>query len=208
MSILLYFLFVLLLVRLTKLETKFSILTAILITYVFYQHPSNIIDNIFKLKSKLSKNNTPTENIPEIISKEWYLYWKKYFNDIKEYNYENYFDIMKSLKHYHQLYNEIFSGLEMPKHHLDKLSMLQKEILNTIQSTIHNLPVTKNETLENILSLKLEHLKHELDYRLNEMRNFINKDWNTGQISYLSQPIYPNELNTIPSEYSTNFSFY
>jgi len=211
MPILIYFLIILLIIRLTKLDTKFSILLAIVITYFSYKS-TKISDTLTKITSTISgsskSNKVSKDNIPEIVTKEWYIYWRKYLADLKEYNHENYFDMMKSLKHFHQLYNEIFIGLDMPKQHIDNLVMLQKEILNLMQSTIHKLPVTRNETLENILNQKLYNLKEELDFRLKEMRDYVNKDWNAGKISYLSQPIYPNELSSLPVDYSSNFSFF
>lgn len=207
MPILLYFFIVLLIIRLTKIETKLGILLALIITYLSYRSPQ--ISNIIKsATSSVSSKDEKIESIPSIITKDWFIYWKEYFYDIKEYNHENYYDVMKSVKHFHQLYNQIFSGIELPAQHLDNLSMLQKEILNTLQSTIYSIPATKGETLDNILSKKIDHLKEELNVRIKELRKFINKDWNDGKISYQSTPIYPNTLVSLPSDYSSNYSFY
>lgn len=86
--------------------------------------------------------------------------------------------------------------------------MLQKEILNLLQSIVINLPVSQNETLENILDDKINKVKSELDFRMDEMRQIVNKDWNEGRITQFTKPIYPNQLTTLPSDYSPNFSFY
>ena len=148
------------------------------------------------------------EEIPDIIMTDWYFYHKDYLKDIFEYNKENYIDIMKSLKHFQQIYLEIINGGNVPHQRLDNLTLLQKEILNMIHSTIYTLPVTKGEVLENILVEKLEKVKKELEFRLDEIRNFINEDWDKGNINYLSKPLHSNTLDGLSPNYSPNYDFY
>lgn len=206
MSILLFFILLLLIIKIFKLDTKLSILLALLITYVVYTNKS-ILSQVENITTK-TKQTIGMEEVPDIIMKDWYYYYKDYLKDISEYNKENYIDIMKSLKHFQQIYLEIINGANVPHQRLDNLTLLQKEILNMIHSTIYTLPVTKDEVLENILVEKLEKIKKELEFRLDEIRNFINDDWDKGNINYLSKPIYPNTLGGLAPEYSPNYDFF
>lgn len=206
MSILVFFLLILIIIKIFKVETKLSLLLALLITYLVYTDRT-IFTKINDI-SDTAQQKMGMDEIPNIIMKDWYYYMKDYLKDIGEYNKENYIDVMKALKHFQEVYLEIINGANVAHQRLDNLTLLQKEILNLLQSTIYSLPVTKNETLENNLLKKLEFVKTELDFRLEEIRNFINKDWDNGNINYLSKPIYPGTLGSIPPDYSPNYSFY
>ena len=175
------------------------LLFLILIFLLYRYRNSNIISKI---------TGQPLSQIPEIITQDWYFYWRDYLNNIKEHNYDNYFNIMKSLKHFHQIYNQIYTGIDMPKQHLDNLSILQKEILNILQSTIYKLPTTPHEYYENKINKQINHLQKELDGRMTQLTQFINQDWNSGQINRLSAPVHPNELTSLPIDYSPNYSFF
>lgn len=202
---LLFFLLLVVIIRWIQMETKITLIISIIIIYLIYQSPNTIISQI---NDKVFSSKKEKDIIPEIYSQKWYHYWKTYFKDIKEHNDENYFDIMKALKHFHQTYNQVFTGVEMPQQHLDNLSLLEKEMLNLLHSTIHSLPATKGEKLDNILQEKIDHFQKELEWRMEDLRNFINKDWNEGKINNRSKPIYPGELATLPYQYSSNYHFY
>jgi hypothetical protein len=206
MSILIFFLIILLLIKIVKLETKLSFLLALLITYAVYTNKS--IKNQIKYLTNSTKKQLNMETIPEIFLKDWYKYWASYLRNITDYNKENYLDIMKSLKHFQQYYLEVINGSDLGHQKLDNMSLLQKEILNMMQSTVLSLPVSQGEQLENILIDKLEFLKKELEFRINEIRNYINNDWDSGNINNMTKPIYNNTLTSIPPDYSANYSFY
>lgn len=204
MSILLIFLVIFIVIKVTQLETRFGFILAIILTYIVYSN-KNIKDKITKIVTKTS-DKKPV--IPSIIMKDWYLFWKDYLRDIAEHNKENYFDIMKELRHFQQIYLEIINGADVPHQRLENLNILQKEILNLLHSTIYTLPVTQKQILENILVSKLDFVKSELDERIEDIRNYINNDWDKGNIDYLSKPMYRNSLSTLPYNYSPNFNFY
>lgn len=204
MSILLFFLVIFIIIRITKLETKTTLLLSLIITYFVYSDRK-----ILKQISSITTKGTSKEaTIPDIFMKDWYLFWKDYLNDIREHNRENYIDVMKTLRHFQQIYLETTNGADIPNQRYENLALLQKEILNILHSTIYSLPVTHKEKLENILNNKLEFVKKELDYRLEEIKNYINNEWDKGNINYLSKPIYKNELNTLPFNYSEKYNFY
>lgn len=206
MSILIFFILILLIIKMFKLETRLSLILAILITYLVYSDKS-ILSKVQNIKFK-TKNIENINDIPDIILSDWYDYYKDNLKDINEHNKENYNNIMKSLKLFQQIYLEIINGGNIPHQRLDNLKLLQKEILNIIHSTIYNLPVTKDETLENILSKKMDNIKEDLEFRAEEIRNFINKEWDNGNINYLSKPIYSNTLTGLAPDYSPNYNFY
>jgi hypothetical protein len=206
MSILAFFLLILIIIKIFKIETKLSLLLALLITYMIYTNKT-----IFTKMNNMSdtvQQKMGIDEVPNIIMKDWYYYLKNYLKDIANYNKENYIDVMRSLKHFQELYLEIINGANIAHQRLDNLTLLQKEILNLLHSTVYTLPVTQNETLENNMLKKLEFVKTELDFRLEEIRNFVNKDWDNGNINYLSKPVYPGTLTSIPSDHSPNYSFY
>lgn len=207
MSILTFFLVIFVAIKITKLETRISLLLALILTYIVYSDKS-ITANISKISQKIWKTDKQNPGIPNILMKDWYLFWKDYLRDLVEHNKENYLDIMKSLKLFQQTYLETINGGDIPHQRLDNLAILQKEILNLLHSTIYSLQVSKKETLENILTNKLDFVKSELDFRMEEIRNFINDDWDKGNISYLSKPIYSKSLSTLPYNYSPNFDFF
>jgi len=206
MSVLIFFLIILLLIKIVKLETKLSFLLALLITYIVYTN--KFIKNQIITLTNSTKKQLNMETIPEIFLKDWYKYWAKYLRDITQYNKENYLDIMKSMKHFQQYYLEIINRSNLEHQKLDNMSLLQKEILNMMQSTVHSLPVSQGEQLENILIDKLDFLKKELEFRINEIRNYINNEWDRGNINNMSKPIHNNSLTSIPPDYSPNYSFY
>lgn len=209
MSILSFFLVIFIAIKITKLETRFSLMLAMILTYLVYSDKS-LVGRVNTISDKIWNRNKPENqpNIPTILMKDWYLFWKDYLRDIVEHNKENYLDIMKSLKRFQQIYLEVINGADVPHQRLENLGILQKEILNLLHSTVHSLPVTQKESLENILTQKLDFVKLELDFRMEEIRNFINNDWDNGNINYLSKPMYSNSLSTLPHNYSSNFDFY
>jgi hypothetical protein len=212
MNIIVIFIGILFLIKLTKLESNYSILLAILITYTYYKHTSTVLQKNETLTTDKYKNDDGNmedyNEIPHILNVEWVKYWKHYFKDLKEYNNETYFDVIKSLKYFYQLYNDIFNKVNNSSHQIENMAMLQKEILNLLQSIVINLPVTQQETLENILEVKINKIKNELDFRMDEMRQMVNKDWNEGRITQFTKPVYSDILESLPPDYSPNFSFY
>jgi hypothetical protein len=206
MSVLIFFLVILLLIKIVKLETKLSFLLALLITYGVYTNKS--IKNQIKTLTNSTKKQLNMETIPEIFLTDWYKYWANYLRDITDYNKENYLDIMKSMKHFQKYYLEIINGSDLGHQKLDNMSLLQKEILNMMQSTVHSLPLSNGQHLENNLIDKLDFLKKELEFRIDEIRNYINNDWDNGNINNMTKPIHNNTLTSIPPDYSPNFSFY
>lgn len=195
--------YIILLLAITFLVRIFSnfltlLILLLLIIFIYYQY-------WYKKDNKSIEFNNDDTNIGPIETTDWIKYWKSYFKDVKNWSKIGYYDIIKSLTHFQQIYSD---ALNSPKNQylLSNLQTMHKECINNCHHIIYSLPTTNNEKLDNILNDKITKLNNELSKKIDEIRQLNNSQWNNQEINQFSQPNNNSKVNELDK--TTNFNIF